>query len=133
MKGKVPVVVPRVLAVVSAVAIGGGFVAWKNAEGEKARQRDHSERERAMEEIDSNWRNSYDSMNPMPPGDDANLPELEKEDEAGEQELLPSSKIGIFRLPAKEADPPKKKDPRLLPSSKSIDSILEEFVPENSE
>lgn len=49
------------------------------------------------------------------------------------EDLLPSSKIGILRLREKETEPPEKKEPKLLPGSKSFLMFPEEPEPEKSE
>lgn len=143
------------LAVVSAVAIGATYIAWRNAEAQKARESDQAEGAKppveedeeptlivgsksmggavftegtTREEIDAvlkDRRTGSDFITPITPEeDDSVLPELDEENEV-EKPLLPSSKIGIIQLPKKEEKPAKKKDPKLLPSSKRIDSILE--------
>jgi hypothetical protein len=179
----------KVASVVSALAIGGGYVAWRGADGRKAieerpEERKEQARAEALRELDEVWERelmpgsknpvrrpmtrdeiegylekgrdfilpipgipegseSVSNVVPLLPGSksismpvftEEQLKALKEAQSAEkEPELLPSSKIGILRLPKKEAEPPKKKDPKLLPSSKSIDSILEDLVPEKSE
>ena len=144
MDGKVQSVVFKVFAIVSALAIGGGYISWRGAEAEKESQRKSAERAKAKvekEEIPETLivgSKSIDAVFSTRQAEsmaekDSILPELEGVEEAPGQELLPSSKVLLLRLPEKEADPAKKKDPKLLPSSKSIDSILDGLVPENPE
>ena len=147
------------MAVVSALAIGGGYIAWRNAEAQKAKESEQTESAKPVveeeedptlivgsksmggavftkrmtkEEVDAvlkDRRTGSDFITPIAPEEDGSiLPELEEVDEvekAREKALLPSSKIGILQLPKKVEKPAKKKDPKLLPSSKSIDSILD--------
>jgi hypothetical protein len=194
MKGKISAVVFRAMAVVSALAIGGGYVAWRHGEAEKAmaeqaEAKEKVEREKLLREVDEAWQESVkelellpgsknpgrsmtrgeidaylekgrDFIHPIPgipggsdevtniktrllpgsksmpmplftkeqldsrTGADSILPALEEEEPAPGN-LLPSSKIGILRLPKKEGKPVEKKDIKLLPGSKSIDSILD--------
>lgn len=171
MKGKIPAVLFKALALVSALAIGGGYVAWRGGEARKAEAQKKKEETPLMvgtknpsgtlltrDEIDGVISERNDFSQPIPgipegsegvsnivpllPGSKSismplftkeQIKELPPVEEDTELELLPSSKIGILRLPKKEAEPPKKKDPKLLPSSKSIDSILKDLVPEKSE
>ena len=183
------------MAVVSALAIGGGYVAWRQAEARKEieEQADAKrEREKLLREVDVAWQEELellpgsknpgrsitrgeidemigkrgDFIEPIPgipegagevsniktrllPGSKSmamplftekqldsrtgsdSITELEKEEPAPEN-LLPSSKIGILRLPTKESEPPAQKKIKLLPGSKSIDSILKDLEPEKS-
>lgn len=50
MKGKISAVVFKVMAVVSALAIGGGYVAWRQIEADKANKRERIERAQIEEE-----------------------------------------------------------------------------------
>lgn len=189
------------MAVVSALAIGGGYVGWRHAEArkalaEQAEAKQDREREKLMREVDETWEESVkelellpgsknpgrsmtrgeideylemgrDFIHPIPgipeeamevsniktrllpgsksmpmpiftreqldsrPGSDS-ITEAEKRESAPEN-LLPSSKIGILRLPKKEVEPPEDKPLKLLPGSKSIDSILKDLQPKKSE
>jgi len=199
MKGKVSAVVFKAMAVVSALAIGGGYVSWRQMEARKdiegqADAKEKREREKLLREMDEAWQEELELMPgsknpgrsitrgeideilkkrgefiepipgipegseevsnietrllpgsksmPMPiftkeqldsrTGADSILPVLEEQEPAPEN-LLPSSKIGILRLPKKEVEPPEDKPLKLLPSSKSIDSILKDLQPEKSE
>lgn len=195
MKGKISAGIFKVIAVVSALAIGGGYVAWRQTEARKEieEQADAKrEREKLLREMDEAWqeelellpgsknpgrsitRGEIDEMigkrgefiEPIPgipegprevsniktrllPGSKSmamplfteeqidsrtgsdSITELEKQEPAPEN-LLPSSKIGILRLPTKESEPPAQKKIKLLPGSKSIDSILKDLEPEKS-
>lgn len=107
----------KALAVVCSLAIGGAYVAWRSAGARKAEQTKLVEqaRAKALEEIDSNWRSAVEE-----PGSS-----VVEDEEVMDQDLLPSSKIGILEFPSEEPGEPDQKDPRLLPSSKSIDWILD--------
>lgn len=185
MKGKVSAGIFRAMAVVSALAIGGGYVAWRQTEADKMNKREgigQAEAEEELEllpgsknpvrsmtrlEIDENIEKRGDFIEPIPgipegaeevsnietrllpgsksmampifteeqldsrTGADSILPALEEKEPAPEN-LLPSSKIGILRLPTKESEPPAQKKIKLLPGSKSIDSILKDLEPEKS-
>ncbi len=200
MKGKIAAVIFKVMAVVSALAIGGGYVAWRQVEARKtlAEQTDANEkreREKLLREIDEAWVNELELMPgsknpvrkpltgeeideylekgrdfihpipgipegygevsniktrllpgsksmPMPiftkeqldsrSGADSILPALEEQEPSPEY-LLPSSKIGILRLPKKEVDPPQEKATKLLPGSKSFRVIPKEPESDRSE
>lgn len=168
MSGKV--VFFKSLAIVSALAIGGGYVAWRQVEARKERERgellrtvDEAWEQELMPgsknpvrspmtrvEIDTYLEKGRDFITPIPgipegsegvsnivpllPGSKSiSMPLFTKDqireipalEEPADRELLPSSKIGILKLPRDDADPSKKKDPKLLPSSKSIDWILD--------
>ena len=127
----------KVLAVVSALAIGGGYVAWKEADAKKAKQqREEAERDKASaakQEEEAILIGGSKSIG-MPVFSTRKTNEevdsmLKLLDGSGESEakreesLLPSSKIGIIRLPevqTEEEDPP-----RLLPGSKSFNFLLD--------
>ncbi len=170
------------MAVVSALAIGGGYVAWRQTEARKALAEQAEAREELelmpgsknpvrkplmSWEIDEYLEKGRDFIEPIPgipegaeevsnietrllpgsksmpmplfteeqidskTGADSILPTLEEQEPAPEN-LLPSSKIGILRLPTKESEPPAQKKLKLLPGSKSIDSILKDLEPEKS-
>lgn len=185
------------MAVVSALAIGGGYVAWRQTEARKEieEQADATrEREKLLREMDEAWQadakeielmvgsknpgrpvfgremtkeeideylekgrdfispisgipgipeGAEDVSNIVPrllPGSKSmampvftkeqleKMREEEKKKEAAPENLLPSSKIGILRLPAKESEPPAQQKPKLLPGSKSG-----LFIPEKQE
>ena len=169
MHGKLSLSFLKVMAVVSALAIGGGYVAWRQSEAEKANERERIEQAKAEkelelivgsknpvrkmltdEEMDDYLQKGKDFIETIPGIPEASgevvneapllsgsksmsmplftkdqireLPALEEQED---RELLPSSKIGILKLPQKEDEPSKKNDPKLLPSSKSIDWILD--------
>ena len=157
------------MAVVSALAIGGGYVAWRQSEAEKANERERIEQAKGEEELelivgsknpvrkmltdeemDDYLQKGKDFIETIPgipeaseevvneapllPGSKSismplftkdQIKELPALEQQADRELLPSSKIGILKLPHKEAEPSKKNDPKLLPSSKSIDWILD--------
>jgi hypothetical protein len=174
MKGKFSAVVFKVLAVVSALAIGGGYVVWRQVEAKKAmaeqaEAKEKGEREKLLREVDEAWQESVKELELMPgsknpvrgpitrgeideileksgdfiqpipgipkgseevfnietrllPGSKSmpmpiftkeqldsrtgsdSITEIEKKEPAPEN-LLPSSKIGILRLPKKESEP----------------------------
>ncbi len=138
MNGKSRAVFFKVMAVVSALAIGGGYVLWRQSEAKKAEDLESVERAKAkedketlllpgsksysggtlikeidfIEEIDKNWEIEHGTA-PM-----------RGEQKSKVQDLLPSSKRGIIVMP-NLIEPQKKDDPKLLPSSKSIDWILD--------
>jgi len=139
MKGKIPAASFKAMAVVSALAIGGGYVAWRQMEADQRERAERAKppleeeettlivgsksidavlRKEHLDEIDKNWEAGHEK-----------LPVDGEEEESKDQELLPSSKIGILKLPQKET--PKKKDPKLLPGSKSVIVIpVEPDLPE---
>jgi autotransporter-associated beta strand protein len=173
MKGKLSVGFFKVMAVVSALAIGGGYVGWRQMEANKLKERERNEQAKAEDEdrLLLSGSKSYTGGTLLKEGEltDGILPPLEqgegedapllpgsksismplftkeqikqlqsegKETERLEvvpEDLLPSSKIGILRLPKKEVEPPEDKPLKLLPGSKSIDSILKDLQPEKSE
>lgn len=120
----------KILAVVSALAIGGGYVAYKNADAEKAKQRKRAERVKAKAEAKEEdaalivgsksismplfTKEASDFITPIPGTGKA--PELN-------DVLLPSSKIGILVMPEilTEEEEPRK----LLPGSKSFNLLLD--------
>jgi hypothetical protein len=149
--------------VVSALAIGGTYVAWRNAAGEKQRKLERAEslqkaadeeeeemalmvgskspggslitREMAQEKIDSNPRTASDFITPLAPSDDSILPELEEIEEAPGQVLLPSSKIGILVIPKiiEEKEGADEETKKLLPGSKSSLFFWEDPEPKKPE
>jgi autotransporter-associated beta strand protein len=176
MKGKISAVVFKAMAVLSALAIGGGYVGWRQMEANKLKERERNEQAKAEDEdrLLLSGSKSYTGGTllkegeltdgilppleegegedtPLLPGSksipmliftreqldsrtgaDSILPILEEQEPAPENHL-PSSKIGILRLPKKEVEPPEDKPLKLLPGSKSIDSILKDLLPEKSE
>jgi hypothetical protein len=148
MKGKISAGIFRAMAVVSALAIGGGYVAWRQAEARKdmAEQAEATvkrERERLMREMDEAWQADAKQLELLPgsknPGRSMTRGEIDEYLEKGRDfihpipgipqgaeevsnvtPLLPGSKIGIVVLPNILPEPPKQKDPKLLPGSKSF-------------
>ncbi len=141
MNGKVPSALFRILAVVSALGLGSGYVAYKNAEAEKAEQkRERVERDKAnaakQEEADEailiggsksigmpvfSKRKTNEEVDSM-----MKLLDGSGESEAKREEsLLPSSKIGIIRLPEVQTEDEEEDPPRLLPGSKSFNFLLD--------
>lgn len=131
MNGKLPSVMLKILAVVSAIAIGGGYVAYKEAEAQKAKQREQAEREKAKAEefaliVGSKsiampifTKEARDLITPIQ-DDKAILPPL-----LDDEVLLPSSKIGIIRMPEIITEEKEEELRKLLPGSKSPNFILE--------
>lgn len=172
MKGKISAGIFRVMAVVSALAIGGGYVAWRQVEAKKAmaeqaEAKEKGQREKLLREMDEAWQEELElelmpgSKNPgrsitrgeieeilekrgdfiqpipgIPEGSEdfsnvipllsgsksISMPlftkeQIEELQDKGAivpvqgQYLFPSSKIGILRLPKKEAEPPVKEEP----------------------
>lgn len=119
---------PRVLAVCSAVALGGGYVLWSQMKFQErqAREAEAQEEERVvLPGSKSAWgfpRNRSTSKK----GADAERTNADFIQEApvdGETRAeLPSSKIGVIPLPGGEEKKPEER--KLLPGSKRIDAIL---------
>ncbi len=151
MKGRISAGIFKVMAVVSALAIGGGYVAWRQSESENANKREHAEsakteqkeeelmlmvgsknpgrpvigREMTKEEIDAFEVSYKDFLQPIP-----GIP-TESEKVSNVVSLLPGSKsisMPVFtkdqikKLQEKEK---KEKPLKLLPGSKSINSLLD--------
>ncbi len=148
------------MAVVSALAIGGGYVAWRNEQSKKAQQSELIKAEPAGEkpELLLSGSKSLTGGTLLKEGDltqgDFTVP-IPGIPEGSEkvtnviplmpgsksaaleilpENLLPSSKIGIIRLREKEVEPHEQKDPALLPGSKSGGIFIpKKAEPEKSE
>ena len=138
MKGKVSAVLLKVMAVVSALAIGGGYVLWRQSEARKAEHLESVERAEAKEDMKTlllSGSKSYTGGTLIMEGDLAEdglllPPQEEGKEEVIPQDLLPSSKIGLLHLRSEETEPPKEKRFKLLPGSKSN---AMEIIPEEAE
>lgn len=144
MKGKFQGVAFKIVAVASALAIGGGYVFWRQTEARKAEHLESVERAMAKDGKEErgtlllSGSKSYTGGTLIKEGDlvDGGLllpPQEEVEEVVIPQDLLPSSKIGIIRLRSKETEPPKEKELKLLPGSKSAPFELIPEEPEKSE
>ncbi len=163
MNGKVPVRILRVLAVVSALAIGGTYVAWKKAEGENAKERQRLKQAKSVEEkemesdetilivgsksigqpvfskrvtgeeLDSALKLLNEYGEPVNPVDGDS--ELPGAVEEEEPVLLPSSKIGIIVIPKiiERKEESEESPNKLLPGSKSSLFFREDPEPEKPE
>ena len=112
----------KIAAVISALAIGGGYVAWKGVEAGKAKE---AKTTKAFEDLDKDVPLIVGSKSPG--REVIVLPEdLFVKDDDPLPPMLPSSKVGVFRLgkeiTQEEALP-------VLPGSKSIGSPV--FTPKN--
>ena len=117
MKGKISAAILKVMAVVSALAIGGGYVAWQQIESDKARERERADQSKAKaqeelelivgsknpvrkmltdEEVEDYLERGKDFIEPIP-----GLPEG-GEGVANETTLLPGSKSISMPLFTKE-------------------------------
>ena len=135
MKGKIQGVAFKIVAVVSALAIGGGYVFWRQSEARKAEHLESVERAKVKEDKETlllSGSKSYTGGTLIMEGDLAEdgllLPRQEEGEEALiPQELLPSSKIGLLHLRSEETEPLEGKKFKLLPGSKSAPM---EIIPE---
>lgn len=137
MNGKFPSVFLKILAVVSALAIGGGYVAYKNVGAEETKQRAQAERdkEKAEEEQKESalivgsksismplfTKEARDFITPIDGTGKAFDAPVVKD------VLLPSSKIGIIVMPEiiTEFEPAEEEPPKLLPGPKPPNLLLD--------
>lgn len=131
VKGKISAGIFKVMAVVSALAIGGGYVAWRQAEARKdmAEQTDAKvkrERERLLREMDEAWQADakeielmVGSKNPGRPviGKEMTKEEIDAYLEKGKDFILPIPGIPQGAEEVSNVTP-------LLPGSKSISMPL---------
>jgi hypothetical protein len=122
MNGKVPSVLFKVIAVAGALAIGGTFVAWKNAEGEKAQQRQQAERAKVAEEAAAAETSlivgsKSISMPVFSKRSVNSIIEIQDDVEAAPPKvLLPGSKVGVFKLLKQEEQAKREVPPKPLPA-----------------